>query len=66
MGCDVLELSMADPIFGSVSSERKFVLDIVLIHEFTQPERNPQAGLGKNRVRRLKEKYETVRGLHLN
>jgi hypothetical protein len=29
---------MVHPMFSSVSSERKFVLDFILIYEFTQPQ----------------------------
>jgi hypothetical protein len=42
-------------MFSSISSERKFVLNIILIHNFTQPQQYDQAGLGKDRVCRFEE-----------
>lgn len=55
VGRDILELSMVDPMFGSISSGREFVLDVILIHKSTQPLPYDQAGLGKNRVGRFME-----------
>jgi len=50
---------MVHPMFSSVSSEREFVLDVVLIHKFTQPQQYAQAGFGKDRVCRFKENVKT-------
>jgi hypothetical protein len=35
VGRDTLKLSMLDPIFSGVLSERRFVFDVMLIHKFT-------------------------------
>jgi hypothetical protein len=40
MGRDILKSSMIDPMFSSISSQRKFVLDVIFIHNFTQPQQN--------------------------
>src|SRR6266478_4726141 len=50
VGRDILKSSMVHPMFRRISSQRKYVLDVVLIHELTQLQQYTQAGLGKDRV----------------
>src|SRR6266478_6919691 len=59
VGRDILESSMVHPMFGRISSQRKFLLDVVLIHKLTQPQQYTQAGLGKDRVCRSKENVKS-------
>jgi hypothetical protein len=42
-------------MFSRITSERKFLLDLVFIHNFTQPQQYGQAGLSKDRVCRFKD-----------
>src|SRR5229473_7488861 len=37
-------------MFGGIPGERKFAIDVALIHKFTQPQQYHQAGLGKDGV----------------
>jgi hypothetical protein len=43
---------MVDPVPGSVFDKRD-VTDIIIVNAIVQPEKNAQAGLGKNCVSRL-------------
>jgi hypothetical protein len=45
---------MVDPMLSSVFDKRN-VTDIILFDAVVQPEKNAQAGLGDNRVCRLKK-----------
>jgi hypothetical protein len=46
-------------MFSSVSSEREFLLEVVLIRKFTQPQQYAQTGFDKVRVCRFKENVKT-------
>jgi hypothetical protein len=45
---------MGDPVFGCISSQRRAVSDAASFKVIVRPEKNAQASLRKNCMRRLK------------
>jgi len=56
---DILKSSMVNSMFGGISSERKFAIDVALIHKFTRPQQYHRAGLGKDGVCWFKKNVKT-------